>query len=89
VKKMQALLGNDAWRLQNLVQGTLRLECKLLQDELDGKRPTFYTREQLQEGLRIMHTHLHDGRWAMDDSGQWQHEWCFDAQQEQWVCRVA
>jgi hypothetical protein len=89
VKKMQALLGTGAWRLRDLVQGTLRLECQLLQEELDGKRPTFYTREQLQEGLRLMHTHLHDGRWAMNDSGQWQHPWCFDAQQEQWVCRVA
>jgi hypothetical protein len=88
VKKMQALLGNNAWRLRDLVPGTLRLECQLLQEELDGKRPTFYSHEQLQEGLRIMHTHLGDGRWTMNDAGHWLHPWRFDTQQEQWVCRV-
>ena len=84
VKKMQALLGPNAWRLRDLVSGTLRLECQLFQEELDGKRRTFYTREQLQEGLRIMHLHLHDGRWDMDDAGAWQHPWRFDTQREQW-----
>jgi hypothetical protein len=88
LQKMQALLGNDTWRLQDLVPGTLRLESQLLQEELDGKRPTLYSRGQLQEGLRIMHIHLGDGRWTMNDAGRWQHPWRFDTQQEQWVCRV-
>jgi hypothetical protein len=88
IKKMQALLGPDAGRLQELVQGTLRLECQLLQEELDELRHTFYSREQLQQGLKILHEQLHDGRWAMDDSGQWSHPWRFDNQCQQWVCDV-
>ena len=84
VKKMQGLLGHEAYRLQDLVQGTLRLECQLLQEELDGRRPTFYTREQLQDGLRIMQAQLSDGRWAMDEAGTWRHAWRFDPAREQW-----
>ncbi len=88
IRKMQQLLGDEAGRLRELVEGTLRLECQLLQEELEGKRPTFYTREQLQKGLCIMQAHLRDGRWAMDDSGNWRHSWYFDAEQQQWVCAV-
>jgi hypothetical protein len=88
IKKMHDVLGDNAGRLQPLVEGTLRLERQLLLEELEGKRSTFYSREQLQEGLRIIHTHLQDGRWAMDDSGNWRHSWCFDVTQQQWVCRV-
>lgn len=86
VKKMQVLLGDQAGRLQELVSGTLRLECQLLQEELDGKRPTFYSREQLREGLRIMQSQLQDGRWDLDESGNWRHPWGFDAERQQWVC---
>ncbi len=89
IKKMHSLLGDQAGRLQELVEGTLRLECQLLQEELDGKRPSFYSREQLQEGLAILHTHVRDGRWAMDEYGNWRHPWRFDVQQQQWVCDVA
>jgi hypothetical protein len=85
LKKMCALLGSDAGRLRELVPGTLRLECQLLQEELDGKRATFYSREQLQEGLRIMQAHLQDGRWAMDETGNLLHPWRFDAEQQQWI----
>jgi hypothetical protein len=85
IKKMQQVLGADADRIRELVPGTLRLECQLLQEELDGKRPTFYSREQLQEGLRIMHTQLQDGRWTMDEAGNWCHAWCFDPAQQQWI----
>jgi hypothetical protein len=84
VKKMQALLGDEAHRLRDLVQGTLRLECQLLQEELDGGRPTWYTREQLQDGLRIMQAQLSNGRWAMDEAGTWLHAWRFDAAHHQW-----
>ncbi len=86
IKKMQTLLGAESGRLQDLMQGTLRLECQLLQEELDGTRPTFYTREQLQTGLGILQAHLHDGRWVMDESGQWVHTWRFDEPRQQWVC---
>lgn len=89
IKKMQSLLGDQPWRLRELVTGTLRLECQLLQEELDGRRPTFYSREQLQAGLAILHTHLHDGRWTMRDDGTWQYPWRFDPQQQQWVCQTA
>jgi len=68
------------------VPGTLRLECQLLQEELDNRRPTFYSREQLQEGLRIMQAQLHDGRWTMDETGNWRYPWRFDVEQQQWVC---
>ncbi len=84
VKKMKGLLGDGAHRMQDLVQGTLRLECQLLQEELDGGRPTFYTREQLQDGLRIMQAQLSDGRWAMDEAGTWRHAWRFDPTHDQW-----
>ena len=88
IKKMRELLGDEAGRLQDLVQGTLRLECQLFQEELDGKRHTFYRREQLQEGLRLMQFQLQDGRWAMDASGNWRHPWSFDSERQQWICRV-
>ena len=87
VKKMQERLGDQAGRLQELVEGTIRLECQLLQEELDDKRPTFYSREQLQEGLAIFQAHS-DGRWAMDDAGNWRHPWRFDLQHQQWVCHL-
>jgi hypothetical protein len=86
MRKMRDALGSEAGRLQDLVQGTLRLECQLLQEELAGKRQTFYTPEQLQEGLRIMQEQLQDGRWSMDDSGNWRHPWSFDSERQQWVC---
>ena len=88
IKRMQGVLGNEAGRLQELVQGTLRLECQLLQEEFDGTRPTLYSHQQLQDGLRIMSAQLQDGRWALAASGHWQHAWSFDAEQQQWVCRV-
>jgi len=86
MKKMHAVLGQQAGRLQPLMEGTLRLEIQLLQEELAGTRPTLYSREQLQEGLAIFHTHLQDGRWAMDEQGNWQHLWSFDEKQQQWFC---
>jgi hypothetical protein len=88
VKKMQSLLGPEAWRLRDLVTGTLRLEYKLLQEERDGSRPTFYTREQLQAGLRILHAHLCDDRWTMNEAGQWAHVWRFDDERQTWLCSV-
>ena len=88
IKKMHSLLGDQAGRLQELVQGTIRLECQILQEECDGKRSTFYSREQLQDGLAILHAHLRDGRWAMDEYGNWRHPWRFDTEHQQWVCDV-
>ena len=66
----------------------MRLEGQILQEELDGKRPTLYSYEQLQEGLAILHTHLGDGRWSMDEYGNWRYPWRFDAQCQQWLCDV-
>ncbi len=89
ITKMRRLLGDQSWRLRDLVEGTLRLECRLLQDELAGTRPGFYTREQLQSGLAILHAHLQDRRWSMTDAGtSWQHRWTFDDPHEQWVSDV-
>jgi len=45
--------------------------------------------EQLQEGLAILHAHLGDGRWAMDEDGNWRHPWRFDVPHQQWACDVA
>lgn len=89
IKKMQSTLGPQAGRLRELVEGTLRLECQLLQEELDGARPTLYSRAQLLEGLEIFSTHLRSGSWAMDEAGCWRHPWRFDTGQQQWVCDVA
>ena len=86
IAKMRRLLGDRSWRLRDLVEGTLRLERRLLQDELAGTRPGFYTREQLQDGLAILQSHLHDRRWSMNDAGDWKHRWFFDAARQQWVC---
>ena len=88
VKKMQGLLGDQAGRLQELVQGTIRLECHILQEELDGRRPTLYSREQLQQGLATLQTHLRDGRWSMHEYGDWRYPWRFNTQHQQWVCDV-
>lgn len=86
MKKMQSALGQDSSRLQHLVEGTIRLEIQLLEEEWHGTRPTFYSREQLQQGLAIFHAHLRAGRWAMDAQGNWRHPWIFDDKQQQWVC---
>jgi hypothetical protein len=75
--------------LQDLVQGTIRLECRLLQEELDGKQPTLYSHAQLQEGLAILQAHLDDARWSMDEYGHWRYPWRFDTQPQQWVCDVS
>jgi hypothetical protein len=88
ITKMRRLLGDQSWRLRDLVEGTLRLECRLLQDELAGGCPGFYTREQLQGGLAILQSHLEDRRWSMTDAGDWRHRWFFDTRQQQWVCEV-
>ena len=89
IKKMQAQLGSDSGRMQSLMTGTLRLERQLLQEELAGSRHTFYTPDQLQQGLAILDQHLQDGRWTMDDAGQWIYPWHFDDQRQQWVCNTA
>ena len=68
IAKMRRLLGDRSWRLRDLVEGTLRLERRLLQDELAGGRPGFYTREQLESGLAILQSHLQDRRWSMTDA---------------------
>ena len=39
-----------------------------------------------KEGLAVLHAHLHDGRWAMDEAGNWLHPWRFDTPHQQWVC---
>ena len=88
ITKMRRQLGDQSWRLRDLVEGTLRLECRLLQDELAGGRPGFYTREQLQSGLAVLQSHLQDRRWAMTDGGDWRYRWFFDSQQQKWVCEV-
>ena len=86
ITKLRRLLDDQSWRLRDLVEGTLRLECWLLQDELAGTRPSFYTHEQLQSGLAILKSHLQDRRWSMTDAGDWQHRWSCDNCQQQWVC---
>ena len=88
ITKMRRLLGDQSWRLRDLVEGTLRLECRLLGDELAGTRPGFYTREQLQSGLAILQSHLDDRRWAMTEAGDWRHRWSFDNHSQQWVSDV-
>jgi hypothetical protein len=85
---MHSLLGEQAGRLQELLQGTIRLEYQMLQEERDGKRPTLYSHAQLQEGLAILHAHLDDGRWTMDEYGNWRYPWRFDTQHQEWVCDV-
>ena len=88
ITKMRRLLGNQSWRLRDLVEGTLRLECRLLQDGLAGGRPGFYTREQLEGGLAILQSHLQDRRWSMTEAGDWRHRWSFSPHHQQWVCDV-
>ena len=88
ITKMRRLLGDQSWRLRDLVEGTLRLERRLLQDELAGGRPGFYTREQLESGLTILQSHLQDRRWAMTDGGDWQYRWSFSPHHQQWGCDV-
>ena len=73
LKKMQKQLGSEAGRLQGLIEGTIRLELKLMQEALhDPSSP--WTPEQLQEGIGVMKEHL-DGRWRLDESGQLLNSW--------------
>lgn len=88
ITKMRRQLGDQSWRLRDLVEGTLRLECRLLQDELAGTRPGFYSREQLESGLAVLQSHLQDRRWSMTDGGGWRYRWSFDTHHQQWVCEV-
>ena len=88
ITKMRRLLGDQSWRLRDLVEGTLRLERRLLQDELAGGRPGFYTREQLDSGLAILQSHLQDRRWSMTEAGDWKYCWSYSPHLQQWVCEV-
>ncbi|MGE3538298.1 MAG: hypothetical protein AB7N91_12810 [Candidatus Tectimicrobiota bacterium] len=88
IKKMQSMLGDRAGQLRELVEGTIRLEIQLLREELAGKRPTFYSQAQLQEGLAILQAQLQTRCWAMHENGQWRYPWRFDARTAQWVCDV-
>lgn len=86
IKKMQSTMGHQAGQLRELVEGSIRLECQLLQEELDGTRPTFYTRAQLTAGLAIFQAQLDSRCWAMDEHGEWLHTWRFAEDRQQWLC---
>lgn len=83
LKKMRKLLGEDAGRLQDLVDGTIRLECRLLEEQKASSSP-LWTHEQIEEGLTIFQENL-DGRWAMDDKGILTTPWHFDQTHQRWT----
>ena len=73
IKKMQSLLGDQAGRLQELVQGTIRLEYGPTRKNSMASGPPSTAMRNCKEGLAILHAHLGDGRWTMDEYGNWRY----------------
>jgi hypothetical protein len=85
VKKMRKKLKGNEHLLQDVVEGTIRLECALLEEQQNGTRPTWMTPEQIEHGLAIYKRHL-DGRWAIGDHGSFVHTWSYDHLAGKWAC---
>jgi len=81
LKKMRQALGGEAWRMRQLVEGVLRLELRLLEEE-EGLS-LLLDRQQRQEGVRILQENL-DGRWRMNDEGELLTPWHFDPPSNRW-----
>ncbi|MCB9639830.1 MAG: hypothetical protein H6727_13125 [Myxococcales bacterium] len=83
LKKMKKTLKKDAGRLHDLVEGTLRLEIRLLEEASRSPRPKSFSQEQIDAGLRCFHKHL-DGRWHINEQGELTTPWIFDEQAQCW-----
>ncbi|TNE48850.1 MAG: hypothetical protein EP343_13255 [Deltaproteobacteria bacterium] len=81
--KMRKRLGAQASDLQGLVEGTLRLEIRLLEEQLEHPS-SFFTKEQLIQGIERYRQHL-DGRWRLNESGELTHPWRFDHEARRWT----
>ena len=82
-KQLKKSNPNALPRLKDLVEGTLRLEVQLLQEEL-AKPTSFFTKAQLQQGIDLFQKHL-DGRWSMDEEGNFLNNWHYSDDENHWV----
>ncbi len=73
MRKMKSQLGDQPGPMKDFVEGTIRLEIEILEAE-KRKTSSQYSEDQLQAGLEILKDNL-DGRWKMNDSGEWAHNW--------------
>ena len=88
IKKMRKALGGDAGRLHNLVEGAISFEIRLLEEELEGRHGTSrFGADQLEQGVRVLRRHL-DGRWSLDEKGEWRARWTFDQKASRWAPRL-
>ncbi len=84
LKKMKKSLKSEAYRLQHLVEGTLRLEIRLLEEALQRPQSSPFHQDQIEAGLRCFHSHL-DGRWKIDEQGALCTRWHFDDETQRWT----
>ena len=82
LKKMKKQLKKETFRLEGLIEGTIRLEIQLLKEQLTSPYP--WTKEQLLEGITIFEQNL-DGRWHIDKNGELTKTWFFDHQTQNWT----
>lgn len=81
--KMRKRLGDQAGRLQGLVEGTIRLELRLLEEQLQNEQ-TRFSGEQLNQGITCLQQNL-DGRWRINEVGELTCEWRFDEGTKRWT----
>ncbi len=62
--------------LSELVEGTIRFEMVLLNQELKNLNKSLFTKEQLLKGLHILEKNL-DGRWKFKNKDEWFNSWNF------------
>ncbi|MCK6511146.1 hypothetical protein L6R29_14380 [Myxococcota bacterium] len=84
LKKMKKSLPSQAHRLQHLVEGTLRLEIRLLEEALQTPQRSPFHPTQIEAGLRCFHSHL-DGRWKIDEQGDLCTRWFADDLTKRWT----
>ncbi len=82
IKKMKKQLKEQTYRLQHLIEGTLRLEIQLLTEQLEQHSP-LWNKKQLETGIKLLSQHL-DGRWKLDEQGDFIHPWFFDHSLGNW-----
>ncbi len=87
IKKMRKVLGPKAHLMNQLIEGTIRLEIQLLREELKNVPKSFFKAEQLEAGLAVYQKNL-DGRWKMDGDGQLVHKWTWDEKTSRWICQI-
>lgn len=81
--KMKKRLGSRAGALQDLVEDTIRLEIRLLEEQQQNPN-TRFAPEQIERGIQTYQKHM-DGRWGILATGELVATWGFDTRSQQWI----